>query len=57
MRGVIFKNSEILLVREIADNGRWTLPGGWADVNETPSESVIREVFEESGFKTQVLNY
>ena len=55
VRGVIFKNSEILLVREIADNGRWTLPGGWADVNETPSESVIREVFEESGFKTQVV--
>lgn len=55
VRGVIFKNSKILLVREIADNGRWTLPGGWADVNETPSESVIREVFEESGFKTQVI--
>ena len=55
VRGVIFKNEQILLVREIADNGRWTLPGGWADVNETPSESVIREVFEESGFKTQVV--
>nr|WP_321238878.1 NUDIX domain-containing protein [uncultured Tolumonas sp.] len=28
----------------------WTLPGGWADVCETPSQGVIREVFEESGF-------
>ncbi|VEP17635.1 putative ADP-ribose pyrophosphatase YjhB [Hyella patelloides LEGE 07179] len=55
VRGVIFKNAKILLVREIADRGRWTLPGGWADVNETPSESVIREVFEESGFETRVV--
>ncbi len=55
VRGVIFKDAKILLVREIADNGRWTLPGGWADVNQTPSESVIREVFEESGFQTRVV--
>lgn len=40
----------VLLVREDADAGRWTLPGGWADVNESPSESVIREVEEESGY-------
>jgi len=55
VRGVIFKDSKILLVREIADQGRWTLPGGWADVNETPSQAVIREVFEESGFETRVI--
>ena len=55
VRGVIFKDAKILLLREIADNGRWTLPGGWADVNQTPSESVIREVFEESGFQTRVV--
>ena len=41
VRGVIFKDSKIMLVREIADQGRWTLPGGWADVNETPSQAVI----------------
>ena len=55
VRGVVFKNSKILLVREIADRGRWTLPGGWADVNETPGESVVREVFEESGFETKAI--
>ena len=54
-RGVVFQNSKILLVREIADRGRWTLPGGWADVNETPSQSVVREIFEESGFKTKAI--
>lgn len=55
VRGVVFQDSKILLVREIADRGRWTLPGGWADVNETPGESVIREVYEESGFATKAI--
>ena len=53
VRGVAFRESRILLVREIQDHGRWTVPGGWADVNETPSEAVVREVFEESGFETE----
>ena len=35
-------------------DGRWTLPGGWADVNQTPVESVVREVVEESGFVVEV---
>ncbi|MEL7036531.1 MAG: NUDIX hydrolase [Cyanobacteria bacterium J06592_8] len=55
VRGVVFQNSKILMVREVLDNHRWTLPGGWADVNETPSEAVTREVFEESGFETKVV--
>jgi ADP-ribose pyrophosphatase YjhB (NUDIX family) len=54
VRGVVIREGEILLVREIADQGRWTLPGGWADVNETPSQAVIRELREESGFDTVV---
>jgi len=44
---------EILLVRERRD-GRWTLPGGWADVGETPSEAAQREVREESGFEVEI---
>ena len=55
VRGVIFRDSKILLVKEIADQGRWTLPGGWADVNETPSQATIREVLEESGFETRIV--
>lgn len=56
VRGVIFSGDRILLIREDADEGRWTLPGGWADVNESPAESVIREVREETGFECRVLN-
>lgn len=55
VRGVAFQESKILLVREIQDHGRWTVPGGWADVNEPPSEAVVREVFEESGFETKAV--
>ena len=55
VRGAVFRDDgSILLVREIADADRWTLPGGWADVNETPSECVAREVREESGFDVSV---
>ena len=44
---------EILLVRERRD-GAWTLPGGWADVGETPSEAARREMREESGFDVKI---
>jgi ADP-ribose pyrophosphatase YjhB (NUDIX family) len=54
VRGAVFENGRILLVREIADFGRWTMPGGWADVNQSPSESVIRELREEAGLEVTV---
>ena len=49
VRGAVIHEDRILLVREREDGG-WTMPGGWADVGETPSEMVAREVKEESGF-------
>ncbi|MDF2578215.1 MAG: hypothetical protein K0S74_1699 [Chlamydiales bacterium] len=53
VRGAIFQGSSILLVKE-KSNGLWSLPGGWAEVNETASESVCREIWEESGFRAKV---
>ena len=55
VRGIAFREDRILLVSEILDAGRWTVPGGWADVNETPSQAVVREVREESGYETRVV--
>lgn len=55
VRGAAFQNDAILLVREIADGGRWTLPGGWADVTDSPGEAVLREIREESGFEAKTL--
>lgn len=52
VRGVVFKDQKILLVKELIDGG-WTLPGGWVDVNEPPSEAVEREVWEESGYEVK----
>jgi len=52
VRGAVFKDGKILLVKERSD-GKWSLPGGWADVGESPSESVEREVQEESGFRVK----
>lgn len=52
VRGVVFRDGQILMAREAADGG-WTLPGGWADVNASPRENVEREVWEETGFKVR----
>ncbi len=52
VRGVVFQDGKILLVQERCD-GLWTLPGGWADVGDSPAESVVREIREESGFETR----
>jgi len=49
VRGGVFRGAEVLLVRERSD-GRWTLPGGWVDVNDAPSAAVAREILEESGY-------
>jgi len=53
-RAAIFDGDKILLVKEIADGG-WTMPGGWCDNGHTPSENVVREVWEESGFEVKVV--
>lgn len=52
VRGVVFNNHSILLVKERADS-LWTLPGGWADLNESPAEATVREIYEESGYHTR----
>lgn len=52
VRGAVFDQRRILMVREKA-TGRWTLPGGYVDVGESLSESVEREVREESGFEVK----
>ena len=52
MRGVVFRDDQLLLVRERAE-GQWTLPGGWADPCASPAENVVREIQEESGLLTR----
>jgi len=49
VRAAVFQNDRVLLVKERID-GCWSLPGGWADVGDSPSGAIVREVKEESGF-------
>lgn len=53
VRGAVIREGKILLIQEQAD-GRWAMPGGWADIGDFPSETVKREVREESGFEVRV---
>ena len=48
IRAAVFNDNGILLVNEKVD-GKWSLPGGWADVNSSAGESAVRECFEEAG--------
>ena len=43
----IFQNGKILLVHE--NNGTWSLPGGWCDVDQSVASNVIKETREETG--------
>lgn len=52
VRGAVVRDDRILLVREKAD-GRWAMPGGWADVGEYPSAMIVREIREESGYEAR----
>ena len=49
IRGVVFRNGRILMVKEKNDN-KWALPGGFCDVGLSPSQNVVKEIKEESGF-------
>lgn len=55
LRGLLLsEDKKILLVREGSD-GRWALPGGWADIGFSPSEGIVKEFKEETGLEVEPL--
>ncbi|MFZ6031326.1 MAG: NUDIX hydrolase [Chloroflexota bacterium] len=52
VRTAVFQDDRLLMVRERSDGG-WTLPGGWADVGDVPSEAAERETWEEAGLRVK----
>lgn len=46
-RAAIFQDGKILLVQE--SSGKWSLPGGWCEVNLSVAENTVKEVKEEAG--------
>lgn len=45
---ILSEDNKILLVKESSD-GKWAVPGGWADVGYTPKEVIVKECREETG--------
>jgi ADP-ribose pyrophosphatase YjhB (NUDIX family) len=52
VRAVVAREGKLLFMRESQD-GLWSLPGGWADIGESPSQIAEREVLEETGFEVK----
>ena len=50
IRAAVFLENKILMVKEKLDN-RWSLPGGWADIDLSLKENLIKEAMEEAGAK------
>jgi ADP-ribose pyrophosphatase YjhB (NUDIX family) len=48
VRAVVIKDGKVLLARERCDS-RFSLPGGFADINYSPGEVAVKEVLEETG--------
>ncbi len=52
IRSVVLKEGKLLMVREKID-GRYSMPGGFADINYSPSEVAVKEVREETGLNVR----
>lgn len=55
VRGLLLSadRKQVLMAKEGVD-GRWSLPGGWADIGSTPREMMVREFREETGLHVEV---
>jgi ADP-ribose pyrophosphatase YjhB (NUDIX family) len=52
VRGAVIREGKILLIQERADT-MWAMPGGWADLGNSPASVAEREVWEESGYRVK----
>lgn len=53
VRALIIQDGKILYCKEKED-GKYSIPGGWVDIDSSPKEAIIKEVFEESGYHVKV---
>ena len=54
--GIVAENEQVLLGRRAHSpwNGLWGAPGGFVERGEHPSETVVREVREETGLDVEI---
>jgi ADP-ribose pyrophosphatase YjhB (NUDIX family) len=54
--GAVFNDDGHLLLIKRSDNGKWGLPGGYAEVNLSPEENLHRELHEETGMEVEIIS-
>lgn len=47
----IYNSNGAVLLQKRADNGKWGLPGGYMELEESITDTAVREVFEEMGYQ------
>jgi ADP-ribose pyrophosphatase YjhB (NUDIX family) len=55
VNSIVFNEQGDVLLAKRTDNGLWCIPGGHVDLGETLSEACVRELFEETGLKAEVV--
>lgn len=55
VRGFVLNDKDQILMAQESVDGKWTIPGGWADVGNTPKEVVAKEIKEETGLDAEVV--
>ncbi|MBR0408231.1 MAG: NUDIX hydrolase [Clostridia bacterium] len=51
-RAAVIREGKILLVQE--KTGKWAMPGGWCDVDQSPAANTVKEAREEAGMDVRV---
>ena len=56
--GVILKDGAVLLIKRKNEpfKGEWAIPGGFVEYNEKTEDAAVREIFEETGLKTRIVD-
>ena len=55
VRGFVLNEKDEILMAQESIDGKWTIPGGWADVGNTPTEVAIKEIKEETGLDAEIV--